>query len=294
VTALPQVRLADELPPIAGARPRADRPAGRTAGLIIASGFLLLACVAAVAPQVLAANPDVINPAVALQGPGAHHLFGTDQLGRDTFARVIYGARTSLFMGFGATALGFSAGLLWGLIAGLSGRIGDEVTMRVADIFMSIPATLMVLLVVAVFGTGERNAALAVAVAIAPGCARVVRAQTLVIRQAGYVNAATSLGLRRRSVIARHIVPNVLPPLFVLATLNIGQSIIIGSSLSFLGLGTQPPAADWGLMLSQATDYAQRDWALAVFPGLAITLTVLSIAVIGRHLQARFEGRALR
>jgi peptide/nickel transport system permease protein len=290
MTTLDQNELSSGLAPISAARVRGGRWV-RGVGLAVAAAFFLLMCVVALWPHLFASDPDAINPIIALQGPSAQHRFGTDQLGRDTFARVVYGARTSLTLGLGATALAGVVGAAWGLLAGLSGRIVDEATMRVADIFMSVPGTLMALLVVAVLGANGRNVAIAIAVSLSPGLARVVRVQTLVVKEAGYVHAATALGVRRRGVVVRHIVPNVLPPMLVLATMNIGQSIIVASSLSFLGLGPQPPTPEWGSMLSQARDYLQEAWALAVFPGLAITMTVISIGVVGREIQTRFEGR---
>jgi peptide/nickel transport system permease protein len=264
----------------------------RTAGLSAAAVFLLLVIVAAVAPAPIAPYPpnatDLLH---ILQPPGAAHPFGTDQLGRDTFSRIVFGARTTLALGVTATALGFVAGLVWGLIAGLTGRVVDEVVMRTADVFMSVPSLLLILLVITVFGGGERNAAIAIAIGIAPGFARLVRAQTLVVRRSGYVNAAIALGRPAGSVIVRHVVPNVVAPLFVFATMTVGQAVIVVASLSFLGLGAQAPTAEWGLMLAEARGYLARAPWLGVFPGLAITLTVLCIAAVGRELQLRFEGR---
>lgn len=262
-------------------------------GTAVAALFLLLVLVAVIWPGLLASGPDTINPLDALQGPSAAHWFGTDQLGRDTFARVVYGARQSMFLGVGATLAAGAVGALWGFVAGLGGQVADEAAMRVADIFMSFPSTLMALLVVAILGPGERNVVIAIAVSLAPMFARVVRVQTLVVKDAPYVHAAVALGISRRAVIARHIVPNVVGPLLVLLTMNVGTSVLLGSSLSFLGLGPQAPTPEWGSMLSQAQNYLQADWALAVFPGLAVTLTVIAISVVGRDLQARFEGRRL-
>lgn len=264
----------------------------RRLGLALAVLFFVLVCLVALFPDLFAGHADGIDPTNALRGPTADHLFGTDQLGRDTFGRVVHGARASLALGFGATALAALVGIVWGLAAGLGGRVADEATMRIADIFMSVPTTLMALLVVAVLGAGGPSVAVAIAVSLSPGFARVVRVQILVIKRAGYVQSATALGIRRRDVVGRHILPNALPPMLVLTTMNVGQSIIAGASLSFLGLGPQPSSEEWGSMLSQARDYLQDAWALAVFPGLAIALTVISISVIGRELRVRFEGRS--
>ncbi|GAA0964842.1 ABC transporter permease [Acrocarpospora macrocephala] len=292
---LPATASRTECPPTPAAPRSAPGQWARRGGLLCASVFLLLVGVAAAWPGLLSVHvPDVTDLSATLQGASPEHLLGTDRLGRDTLSRLIYGARISLLLGLTATGLGFLAGLVWGLTAGLSGRVVDEVAMRSADVFMSVPSMLMVLLVIAIFGAGERNAALAVAVGIAPGFARLVRGQTLVVKNTGYVAAAVSLGLPARAVILRHIVPNVLPPLFVYATMTLGQTIIVGASLSFLGLGPQPPAPEWGLMLAEARGYLQRAPLLGVYPGLAITLTVLSIATVGRALQLRFEGRDAR
>lgn len=260
-------------------------------GPLLAGGFFALVCVMALWPGLFASGPNVINPADALAPPSAAHLFGTDQLGRDEFTRVVYGARYSLSIGLISTLLAGAVGAVWGLAAALGGKAADEVAMRLADMFMSFPSILLALLVVVVLGPSARNDAVAIAVSLSPGFARIVRVQAMVVRESGYVTAAVALGVRRRAIIARHVAPNVLAPLAVLVTMNVGTSIIGASSLSFLGLGVQPPTPEWGALLSQARDYLVNDWALAVFPGLAITLTVISISVIGRHIQARFEGR---
>jgi peptide/nickel transport system permease protein len=261
--------------------------------LIVAGLFVGLVILMAAWPGLFASGPDNLNPLVALQGPSSAHLFGTDELGRDTFTRVVWGARTSLFLGVAPVIVAGLLGAFWGLVAGLSGAWLDEVLMRIADILMSFPAILMALLIVAVLGPGVVNVVIAIAISLIPGFARVIRAQTLLVKNSLYVQSATSLGLRRREVIVRHIAPNVVGPLLVLVTMNIGTSILTASSLSFLGLGAQPPTPEWGATLSEARNYLQVDWALAVFPGLALTLTVISLSVIGRTLQARFEGRTL-
>lgn len=286
--------------PPAGLPPVTELPAARALrrtrwlGPALALAFFLAVCLLAAFPDAFAGDPAAIDPVNAFRDPAPGHLLGTDQLGRDTWARVVHGARASLALGFGATALAALVGIAWGLAAGLGGRLVDEATMRVADIFMAVPTTLMALLVVAVLGAGGPSVAVAIAVSLAPGFARVVRVQTQVVKHAGYVQAATALGVRRRGVVGRHIVPNVLPPMLVLATMNVGQSIIAGASLSFLGLGPQASSSEWGSLLSDARDHLQDAWAPAVFPGLAIALTVISISVLGRELRLRFEGRTDR
>jgi peptide/nickel transport system permease protein len=278
--------LAVPLRAVAGPRLRAR------AGVVLAALFVALVVLAAIHPQALAgADPNATDPTIALRPPGAGHLFGTDQLGRDQFARVVYGARPALLLGLSATALAFSFGALWGLVSALGGRVVDEVAMRAADIMMALPALLLALLVVAALGPGLRNAVIAIAAATAPGFARLVRVRALVVRHAPYVDSAVVAGRGPAGVLFRHIVPSTLIPLVVYATMNIGTTIIAGASLSFLGLGTQPPRADWGAMLAQSREYLQVDWALAVFPGAAITLTVVAVGHLGRALQQRLEGR---
>jgi len=273
-------------PARARARLRGLRP-----GTVVAAAFLLLLVVAVAWPGLFAADPNSANLVAALQGPSRAHLLGTDQLGRDTFARVVYGARLSLFLGLGATVAAGAVGAAWGLAAGLGGELADEVAMRLADIFLSFPSILTALLVVAILGPGEVNLIVAIAASQAPVFARVVRVQAKLVSQALYVRAAVALGLPRFAVIARHIVPNVLGPLLALLTVNLATALLTGSSLSFLGLGPQPPNPEWGSMLAQARDYLQFDPLLGVFPGVAITVTVIAVSVVGRDLQARFEGR---
>lgn len=261
-------------------------------GTVVAGAAFAAILLAAIAPGLLAGSPDAIDPGLALQTPSGAHLFGTDWLGRDVYARVVHGTRSSLLVGIGSTALACVVGSLWGLAAGLGGRIADQVAMRAADIFLSFPAILMALLVVAVLGPGTGNVAIAVTVALAPGFARMVRIRTLLVRQFAYVRAALDLGIAPWRVALRHIAPNVLLPLGVLVVINIGTAIIIGSSLSFLGLGSSESAApEWGSMLAQSRNYLSAAWTLALFPGLAVTTTVLAVSVLGRNLRALAEGR---
>jgi peptide/nickel transport system permease protein len=286
-----EAALAPELLGVLGGQRTSTRQWEFRPGLILASLFLVLLLIMAIWPGLFAGNPNAINPAEALQGPSLHHLFGTDQLGRDTFDRVVYGTRDSLLLGIGPVILAGLVGAIWGLVAGLGGAKVDEAAMRVADIFMSFPSMLMALLVVAILGPGTRNVIIAIAVSFTPMFARVVRVQTLLVRDSPYVHAAIALGVARRQVLGRHVIPNVVGPLLVLLTMNVGTSLLVGSSLAFIGLGPPPPAPEWGSMLSQAQNYLQASWALAIFPGLAITLTVIAVSVVGRELQTRYEGR---
>ncbi|MEZ0075979.1 ABC transporter permease [Planotetraspora sp. GP83] len=271
--------------------PRTGRRIPR-AGVWAATLFIAVVAVVALAPGlVVHGSPNDADALAALQPPGGAHLLGTDANGRDVFARVVFGARPSLLAGLGATALAVAVGTVLGLLAALGGRLLDEITMRFVDVLLALPGLLLALLVITVVGRGTFNAILAIAAYTLPSYARLVRAQTLVIRRSGYVEAATSLGLTPGRIILRHVLPNAFAPLLVVATIEVGTALVAAASLSFLGLGPQPPAPEWGSMLSQGRDYFSIAWWMAVFPGLAITLTVLSVTVAGRHLQRRVEGR---
>ncbi|MCX4745001.1 ABC transporter permease [Kitasatospora sp. NBC_01287] len=270
------------------------RPSGGRVLALLASAALVLIVLVALVPQLFAgASPDVTDPVHALAPPSTAHLFGTDQLGRDLFARVLYGARPSLLLGAGATALAVAGGALLGLAAALGGRFADQALSRLADILLALPPILLALLAVIVLGTGSVNVMIAIALAFVPGYARIVRAETMVVRRSGYVEAAVGLGLRRPVLIARHILPNAVGPMLVLATVGFGASLIAASGLSFLGLGPQPPSPEWGAMLSQGRGFLQSAWWVGVFPGAAITFTALVVNAVGRRLQARFTRRTL-
>ncbi|SEU22097.1 ABC transporter permease [Nonomuraea wenchangensis] len=260
--------------------------------VLLPVAFLALLGVAVAAPGLLtAADPLAADPLAALAPPGGAHWLGTDHLGRDVLARVVHGARHSISIGVAATALAVTGGVLLGLAAGLSPRWLEETLTRAFDVLSTLPELLLALLVVAIIGPGTGNVILAIAVAQIPNYARVIRAQTFVVRRSGYVEQAVTFGRPRAAIIAGHVLPNVLGPIPVLATIGLGTAIIAGSGLSFLGMGPQPPAAEWGAMLSEARNYLRVAWWEAVFPGLAITLTVVCLTVAGRRLQRRFEGR---
>lgn len=280
---------------IAGGAAVTGRAAGRRLarpGLILAALFVLALFVAALVPSLLAPqDPLAISTAGAFAAPGPQHLLGTDESGRDVLSRLVYGARPSLVLGFGATAMGVAGGAVIGLLAGLGNRLSDNLVMRLLDVLMSVPDLLLALVVIALLGAGTRNTLLAVGFAAIPQYARMIRAQTYVVRRSTYVEAARVLGLRPWQVVFRHVLPNSLRPVLVLATIGVGNAIAIGAALSFVGLGAQPPAAEWGDMLSTGIQYIGNDWLSVALPGVTIALTVLSISVVGRSVKARSEGR---
>ena len=255
-------------------------------GVLLAAAYLVLVVLAALFPGLLAPhNPLTITTAPPFLRPfqSPQYILGTDEDGRDMLSRMIYGARPSLEMGLGATGIG--------VIGGLGGRITETVIMRLIDVVLSIPDLLLALVVIAILGTGTVDALVAVGVASVPAYARMVRAQTQVVRRAAYVEAAAGLGIRRFAVIWRHMMPNAVKPALVLATIGIGTAIGYGASLSYLGLGTKPPAPEWGSMLAEGIQFINNDWVMVFIPGIAITLTVLCVTVLGRDLRRWTEGR---
>lgn len=255
--------------------------------------FLAVVALAALLPDLLAAHdPLRTDVGSALQAPSWAHPFGTDQSGRDVFSRVVHGAARSVGIGLLATVLAVLIGLALGSLSGAAPRAIDSAAMRVTDILLAFPEFLIALIVVAVLGPGGANVAVAVTVAAVPVYIRLARTQTRTLLAAEHVEAARILGVGRARALVRHVLPGVLSTLSVLATIGIGSSILAAAGLSFLGLGPAEPAPEWGLMLSGGRNVLARAWWISVFPGLAITLTVISATVIGRALRARAEGRA--
>jgi peptide/nickel transport system permease protein len=275
------------------AAPARDRRRRRPSpGVLAAAVFLVLIAAAAVAPSLLTGtDPLAADPFAALRAPSGAHWFGTDQLGRDVFTRVLYGARYSLSIGLAATLLSIVAGGLLGLLAGLAPRFVDELLSRALDVLSAFPEVLLALLFIAFTEPGTPSLVLAIALAFAPRYGRLVRAQTLLVRRAGYVEQAVTFGTSRTRLVWRHVLPNVLGPLPVLATIGLGTAIVNASALSFLGMGPQPPSPEWGAMLAEARNYLRVAWWAAILPGATLTLTVISLTAVGRRLQARFEGR---
>ena len=223
--------------------------------------------------------------------PSGEHLFGADGFGRDVSSRVLYGGRTSLPVGLVAVGIAVVVGVAFGLLAGYYGRWVDGAIMRGVDLMLAFPGLLLAMALVAILGTSLFNLMLAVGIASIPEYTRVVRGTTLSVREAEYVTAARVVGAPDRSIMLRHILPNVLPPVIVLATLGIAGAIILGSTLSFLGLGIQPPQAEWGNMLSDGRSMMRHFWWVSFFPGLAIMVTVLAINLVGDGLRDALDPR---
>jgi peptide/nickel transport system permease protein len=255
---------------------------GRRPGLALAIGWIVLVVLAAFFPSLIA--PD--NPlAVSIDirtAPSWHHIFGTDEIGRDLFSRVVYGAQLSLRAALIAIGVGVVFGGSLGLLSGYAGGWVDNVLMRVVDVLLAIPSLLLSLAVVIALGFGITNVALAVGIAFIASSARVMRGEVLKIRQDPYVEAAVVGGARRGRVLWRHVLPNAVEPVLVLAAMEFGEAILYVSTLSFLGYGVQPPAAEWGSLVADGRDYLNTSWWLTTLPGLTIVATVLAANRISR------------
>jgi peptide/nickel transport system permease protein len=291
--AAPPLPAAFDVPSTVLSRPptlaqRFVRHSGAVVGLILLSAILL---VAVIGPVLIPHNPYLSDSNATLLPPQPAHLFGTDDLGRDVATRMVHGASLSLLMGFLAVGLAVVLGILLGLPAGYYGGGTDMVVMRGMDVMLAFPSILLALSIVSVLGPSLQNAMLAVGISVVPVYVRLVRASSLQTRDLGFVEAARVIGVRDRRIMVRHILPNVLPPLIVVATLGVATAIIVGASLSFLGLGAQPPTPEWGAMLNDGRGFIRTAWWLTVFPGLAIMITVLAINLIGDGLRDMLDPR---
>jgi peptide/nickel transport system permease protein len=261
-------------------------------GLALSLAFLAFLAVAAILPGIIAPrDPLQTDFGGTLLAPSLQNFFGTDSLGRDVFTRTIHGARYSLFIGIFSTIHGVGLGVIFGLLAGVSNRIGNETISRIFDVVGAFPDLLFALVLITFTGPGTWNLIFAIGIASAPRYGRVVRAETLAIKESDFVQQARLSIASHATVVFRHVLPNALGTVPVLATLGVGTAILGAAGLSYLGFGPQPPTPEWGSMLSEARNDLRIAWWTGFFPGLVITLTVIAITVVGRNLQRRFERR---
>ena len=268
---------------------RAARFVLRRPGLVISAVVIVLVVLAAFRPGLFTARDPLRGvPAENFRAPGAGHWFGTDELGRDVFSRVVHGAQLSLQATIIAVLVAFAIGGLLGLVAGFVGRWVEDVLMRFVDVVLSIPALFLSLALVTALGYGTIKVAIAVGLANLAGFARVMRSEVLRVRQAVYVEASRGSGSRWWTVLRRHVLPNAIGPVLVLATLEFGSAILSVSSLSFLGFGAPPPAPEWGTLISGGRNYLGNAWWLTALPGLTIAATVLATNRIARALDGEW------
>lgn len=248
-----------------------------------ASIFIGLIVIAALFPSLLApGSPLAVNPAEAFQTPSLQHPFGTDESGRDVYTRVIHGTSDSLTIGLAATALGMGIAIVLGVITAFGPRWIDAVILRALEVLYAIPTLLMALIIIAFTGPGTTPAIIAVGLSTAPGYSRLIRTHLRTLVNSEMFDAATVLGHSTWHKVRNHLIPNTLTTLLALITLGIGQAVIWASALSFLGLGTPPPAPEWGAMLASGRTYLHFAWWLTVFPGLAIVIVAAGATLLGR------------
>jgi len=287
-----RLTLAAETAALSDRRWQTVRRLGHHWGAVI--GFTLLAVVALaalLAPVLTDYDPVKINPPDRNQPPSVEHWLGTDQFGRDILTRVAYGARISLPVGLIAVAIAAVVGLALGLVAGYYGKLLDATVMRLIDIMLAFPGILLALVVVTILGPSLQNVMIAVGVSEIPRYTRLVRGSVLSARENLYVDAARVSGVRDLMILVRHILPNVVGPIVVLATLSVGSAILAAAGLSFLGLGAQPPRPEWGAMLADGRQTLSSQWWISTMPGFAIAVTVLAINMAGDGLRDVLDPR---
>jgi peptide/nickel transport system permease protein len=288
-------RLTADEGPLLARRNTTRRAWLRNRGAALGALVLIVLVVMAIsAPRVVGYDPIEQNLRARLEPPGPAHPMGTDNLGRDIFSRVVYGARISLRIGFISIGIASLVGLGLGLPAGYYGGRIESIIMRLMDVMLAFPGILLALIVISLLGSSLTNVMIAVGVGGIPPFTRLVRGSVLSTRGNLYVEAARVVGCRDVRIVLRHILPNMLAPLIVFATLGVASAILSGAALSFLGLGVQPPEPEWGLMLADGRGYLRGYWWMATFPGLAIMLATLAINMLGDGLRDVMDPRLRR
>ncbi len=259
-------------------------------GLVLIVIFL---CLAVFAPFIANYEDGALkmNVRERLQSPGFDHWFGTDELGRDIFARIVYGTRISLFVGIISVSIALTLGGTLGAVAGYYGGRIDNAIMRVLDVLLAIPTVLLAITIVAALGASIINLMIAVGVSNIPGFARVVRASVLSVKDQEFIEAARAIGAKDHIIILKHVLPNSMAPIIVFATLKVASAIMATSALSFLGLGIQPPTPEWGSMLAGGRTYIRDHMYIVLYPGMAIVLAVLSLNLIGDGLRDALDPK---
>jgi peptide/nickel transport system permease protein len=253
--------------------------------LIGVSLVLTIVIMAVFAPQIAPYDPYQLDVPQRLEGPSTRHLFGTDDVGRDLFSRVVYGSRTALLITFVVISIACIFGTLFGAVSGYLGGMADTLMMRIVDIFLAIPSLLFALVAVAVLGPSLYNMMLGLSIGWWTWHARIVRGEVLRLKETRFILAERAMGASPLRVIFRHLIPNCAGPIIVQTTEQCGLVILTAASLSYLGLGPRPPAADWGYMIAVGRNYLPAQWWLSTFPGLAIVVLVLGFLLLGDYLR---------
>jgi peptide/nickel transport system permease protein len=261
-------------------------------GAIGALIMLLFIATAIFANQITSYDPTSTNPRVSLAPPGEQHTLGADFMGRDVFSRIVYGARISLAVAIGATTLGCLIGVTIGLLSGFFGGWVDLIAQRLIDIMQALPLLVMALIMAASLGPSLTNTIIAIAIPLVPNVARVIRSNTLALREMPFVEAARAIGMSEARIAVQHVLPNTLAPLIVLGTAQFGSAILVESALAFLGLGVPEPHPSWGRMLSEsAAEYVRTAPWLVIFPGIAISLVVFGTNLLGDAIRDILDPR---
>jgi peptide/nickel transport system permease protein len=262
-----------------------------TAGAVIVGLIVLVAVFAPLLAPFPADAGSATNPVAALQAPSLHHLFGTDQVGRDVFSRVLYGARVSPLVALLVLVIACVVGIPLGVVAGYFGGVADETIMRITDIFLAFPSLLLALAFAAVLPPSLTSLTIAIAITWWPWYTRLIRGQAASVAGRPYVESCRALGIPAWRILLRHVLPNSVTPLIVQVSLDVGGVILTASALSFLGLGAQDPTPDWGLMVAEGQNYFTTQWWLVTYPGLAILLTALAFNLLGDGLRDVLDPR---
>jgi peptide/nickel transport system permease protein len=287
----PPAATDDEVPAVASARARAIARFLRNRGAVFGLGIMVFWSVVALLGPLIAPHDPTDTVAMARQPPSGEFWLGTDTLGRDVFSRVLVGSQVSLQLGLISVGLGAVPGVLMGLIAGYVGGWADTIISRFVDALLAFPSILLALVIIAALGPSLPNVMIAVGIGTIPLYARLTRGSVLGVKRLPYVEAARVLGNPPARIMLRHVLANCYAPIVVLSTLQVGNAILVGSGLSFLGLGAQPPTPEWGLMSAEGRDVLRRAWWISTFPGIAILSVVVACNLVGDGLRSALDPR---
>ena len=264
-----------------------EKPLGAAGAVLMVITILI----ALFAPVLAPVNPLSTNPSQALMGPSADYLLGSDWLGRDTLSRIIYGARTSVFVGFFATLLGTTVGGLLNVFSAYRGGVADMLVQRVMDVLLAFPTLIMALAIMAVLGASILNTIIAIAIPFIPRAGRVVRSAALTVKESQYVEVSQAVGCSPLRIVFRHVIPNCIAPFLIIASALLGTAILVEASLSFLGLGVDPQTPSWGSAMAEAMEFWEESPWLAIFPGIAISLAIFGVNLLGDALRDVLDPR---